>query len=141
MANAASSAASSASASVTRARQSMEQRNKQGQVASGMFRLAIAISISTIISLLVCSAVFYGLNNLHESGAYVFQTRNTFWGLVGASFVLTFFGTFVPMLKKVDFGPPAQRVAAQSIRTGSSGTHSTGPTNSGRTSSRHVGAG
>tara|TARA_B100000676_G_scaffold64433_1_gene63887 strand:+ start:1133 stop:2992 length:1860 start_codon:yes stop_codon:yes gene_type:complete len=115
MANAASSPASSAAACVNRSRQSMEQRKNQGQVASGMFRLAIAISISTIISLLVCSAVFYGLNNLHESGAYVFQTRNTFWGLVGASFVLTFFGTFVPMLKKVDFGPPAQSVAAQRV--------------------------
>ena len=112
VANATSSAASSAE-SVTRARQSIEQRKNQGQVASGMFRLAIAISISTILSLLVCSSVFYGLNNLHESGAYVFQTGNTFWGLVGASFVFTFFGTFVPMLKKVDFGPPAQRVAAQ----------------------------
>ena len=112
-ASAATNAASSAPVSVTRARQSIEQRKDQGQVASGMFRLAIAISISTILSLLVCSAVFYVLNNLHESGAYVFQTGNTFWGLVGASFVFTFFGTFVPMLKKVDFGPPAQRVAAQ----------------------------
>ena len=112
-ATAATSAASSAAASVTRARQFIGQRKNQEQVASGMFRLAIAISISTILSLLVCSGVFYGLNNLHESGAYVFQSRNTFWGLVGASFVFTFFGTFVPMFRKVDFGPPAQRVAAQ----------------------------
>ena len=42
----------------------------------------------------------------------MFPDPGTLSGVWSASFVLTFFGTFVPMLK-VDFGPPAQGVAAQ----------------------------
>ena len=84
---------------------SSRQSSEQKAVATGMFHLAIAISVSTLISLFVGSAAFYTLNALHESQIWVFQSPNMFWGLVGFCFVLAFFSTFRPMFRKIDFGP------------------------------------
>ena len=112
VAMAASNAASSAAATVTRARQLIGKRPNQEQLASGMVKLAVAICVSTIISLGVAVGVFYGLDAVHQSGVFSFQSPKTFWGLVIASFILTFAGSFVPMIRKVSFGS-SPRAAAQ----------------------------
>ena len=119
MAAAASSAAesvgASAAATVTRARQMIGRRPNQQQVASGMVRLAVAISVSTLVSLGVAVAVWYGLDGVHKSGLYVFQSQNTFMALVVAAFIFAFAGTFVPMIRKIKFSNvgAGSRVAAQ----------------------------
>ncbi|MBG06987.1 MAG: hypothetical protein CMM59_23270 [Rhodospirillaceae bacterium] len=119
MAAAASSAAESVGASaattVTRARQMIGRRPNQQQVASGMVRLAVAISVSTLVSLGVAVAVWYGLDGVHKSGLYVFQSQNTFMALVVAAFIFAFAGTFVPMIRKIKFSNvgAGSRVAAQ----------------------------
>ena len=71
----------SATAAVTRARQMMGRRPNQQQVSSGMVRLAVAISVSMLVSLGVAVAVWYGLNGVHKSGIYVFQIKTPLWRL------------------------------------------------------------
>lgn len=110
---AASSAATSAAATVTRARQLIGKRPNQEQLASGMVRLAVAICVSTIVSLVVAVLSFQGLNNLHVSGTFVFQSDNTFWGLIAGIFILTFAAIFVPLIRKVKFGGGGARAVAQ----------------------------
>ena len=115
--NAASSAAASAAATVTRARQLIGRRPNQEQLASGIVKFAVAICISTVISLVVAIGVFYGLDVVHQSGIFSFQSSNTFWGLVIGSFILTFAGTFFPMIRKVNFAASPRAVAhAQSAQ-------------------------
>ncbi len=101
MASAASNAAESAVATVARARQLIGKRPNQEQIATGMVRLAVAICVSTIISLLISVLAFWGLNNLHLTGIMKFSSENTFWGLIVGIFILTFAGTFVPLIRKV----------------------------------------
>jgi len=119
MAAAASSAAesvgASAAATVTRAREMIGRRPNQQQVASGMVRLAVAISVSTIVSLVIAVAVWYALDGVHKSGLYVFQSQNTFLALVIAAFIFAFAGTFVPMIRKIKFANvgAGSRMAAQ----------------------------
>ena len=105
----------SAAAAVTRARQMMGRRPNQQQVSSGMVRLAVAISVSMLVSLGVAVAVWYGLNGVHKSGLYVFQSQNTFMALVVAAFIFAFPGTFVPMIRKIRFSDvgAGSRAAAQ----------------------------
>ena len=80
-----------------------------------MVRLAVAISVSMLVSLGVAVAVWYGLNGVHKSGLYVFQSQNTFMALVVAAFIFAFPGTFVPMIRKIKFSnvDASSRVAAQ----------------------------
>ena len=104
-----------AASTVTRARQMMGRRPNQQQVSSGMVRLAVAISVSMLVSLGVAVAVWYGLNGVHKSGLYVFQSQNTFMALVVAAFIFAFPGTFVPMIRKIKFSNvgASSRLAAQ----------------------------
>ena len=86
VAMAASNAASSAAATVTRARQLIGKRPNQEQLASGMVKLAVAVCVSTIISLGVAVGVFYGLDAVHQSVVFSFQSPKTFWGLFYSNF-------------------------------------------------------
>ncbi len=113
MASAASNAAESAVATVARARQLIGKRPNQEQIATGMVRLAVAICVSTIISLLISVLAFWGLNNLHLTGIMKFSSENTFWGLIVGIFILTFAGTFVPLIRKVKFGTGGPRAVAR----------------------------
>jgi class 3 adenylate cyclase len=110
--NAVSSVASSAVVTVTRARQLIGGHPNQTPLASGLLELAIVICISTLIALGVTVSVFYCLDAVHQSGVFSFQSYKTFWGLVIASFILTFASSFVPMIRKVSFTSNT-RVAAQ----------------------------
>ncbi|MEE2689354.1 MAG: adenylate/guanylate cyclase domain-containing protein [Pseudomonadota bacterium] len=90
-----------------------EQIKQERTVAGGVIQLAIAISLSTFFSLIAGSAAFYGLNALHESRIWVFQSPYLFWGLVGFCFILAFFAAFRPMFRKVDFGPSDENLTVQ----------------------------
>ncbi|MGB0552919.1 MAG: hypothetical protein ACPGQV_10125 [Alphaproteobacteria bacterium] len=112
VAMAVSNAVSSAAATVTRARQLIGKRPNQEQLASGMVKLAVAICGSTIISFGLAVGVFHGLDAVHQSGVFSFQSPKTFGELVIAGFILTFAGSFVPIIRKVSFGS-SPRAAAQ----------------------------
>ena len=78
-----------------------------------MVRLAVAISVSMLVSLGVAVAVWYGLNGVHKSGLYVFRVKTPLWRLSWPPLFL-FPGTFVPMIRKIKFSVGASsRVAAQ----------------------------
>ena len=100
---AAESVGASAAATVSRARQMIGRRPSQEEVARRMVQLAVAISVSTLVSIGVAIAVWFGLDGIHKSGFYVFQSQNTFNALVIAAFVLAFAQTFVPMIRKIKF--------------------------------------
>tara|TARA_B100000676_G_scaffold304204_1_gene355984 strand:+ start:149 stop:1996 length:1848 start_codon:yes stop_codon:yes gene_type:complete len=103
MAVATESVGASAAATVSRARQMIGRRPNQEEVARRMLQLAVAISVSTLVSIGVAIAVWFGLDGIHKSGFYVFQSQNTFMGLVIAAFVLAFAQTFIPMMRKIKF--------------------------------------
>jgi hypothetical protein len=114
---AASNAVSSAVATATRARQLIGGHPNRESLARGLPELAIAICISTLISLCLTACVFFGLEAVHQFGVFSFQNSKTFWGLVVASFILTFSGSFIPIRRKVSFGSsPSEVVHAQSAQ-------------------------
>jgi adenylate cyclase len=108
---------SSTAATVTRARQLIGRRPNQEAFATGMVKLTVVICISSLVSLGVAVGVFYGLDAVHQSGVFSFQSSKTYWELVIASFLLTFASSFGLMIRKVSFGSSPHATAhAQSAQ-------------------------
>ena len=107
-------AAEGAAATMAAARRMMKARPNKEQVASGLGKLAVALAVSTLGSLMLTAVAFWALKNLHESAWMTFSNQSTFMAVVVGVFILSFAALFLPLIRRVKFPERGPRAEARS---------------------------